>query len=79
MITPSDVENHLDNIIMMNNCYVANKTYIRPLLGGEVKRLLWKISKQECACVVEYMEIEKSRHEYTDEYIALTREYYLKM
>lgn len=79
LITPSDVENHLDNIIMMNNCYVANKTYIRPLLGGEVKRLLWKISKQECACVVEYMEIEKSRHEYTDEYIALTREYYLKM
>lgn len=79
LITPSDVENHLDNIIMMNNCYVANKTYIRPFLGGEVKRLLWKISKQECACVVEYMEIEKSRHEYTDEYIALTREYYLKM
>ena len=79
LITPSDVENHLDNIIMMNNCYVANKTYIRPLLGGEVKRLLWKISKHECACVVEYMEIEKSRHEYTDEYIALTREYYLKM
>ena len=80
LITPSDVENVIDTIVEANGCGVAKKTFVSPLVGGAPKRILWKIVKHKTAeCVIDRIEIEKSRHEYTDDYISLTREFYLKM
>ena len=79
IITPSDVEGYLDNVIKNNGCFVEKKLYVHPIVGGEIKRILWKLGKKSDGCVVGHIEIEKARHEYTDEYIALTCEYYIKM
>ncbi len=79
LITPSDVENLIENIVTKNKCYIINKVYVCPIVGGEAKRILWKISKTEEKCETSRLEIEKARHEYTDDYISLTKDYYLKM
>ncbi|GLB51499.1 tRNA1(Val) (adenine(37)-N6)-methyltransferase [Neptunitalea chrysea] len=46
---------------------------------SEVKRSLIALSFKEQACKVTELTIEKQRHQYTPEYIEITREFYLKM
>lgn len=79
LITPSDVENLLEKIVEDCGLHVNVKTYICPTVGSAPKRILWKLSHENKECDKSSITIEKSRHVYTDEYIALTREYYLNM
>ena len=46
---------------------------------SEIKRSLLAFSFQERECQISEMVIETSRHEYTEDYIELTQEFYLKM
>ncbi len=47
--------------------------------GGAPKRTLITFSFHDQECVVEELLTEVARHQYSEEYIALTREYYLNM
>ena len=79
LVTPIEVEAKLDSIIADNECSVTHKVYVCSVVGGEPKRVLWEIAKGVNECECSRLEIEKERHIYTDDYISLTREYYLKM
>ena len=70
----------------------VRKTYVRGTADSPVKRVLMEFRFREsdistatsannpvADCKVEHLVIEKSRHDYTNEYIKLTKDFYLKM
>ncbi len=79
MITPSDVEDIIMQILNNEKLFVNEKVYVYPKKNVIPKRLMWKISRENSACKSEKIVIEKERHVYTDDYIALTHDYYINM
>lgn len=79
LITPSDVEEIIDKCVKAYGMYVVEKVYVCPVVNGLPKRILWKISKNNSVLKESDFAIEIDRHKYTQEYISLTREYYLNM
>lgn len=59
--------------------YLSRHTIVKPRPDLPPKRSLLEFSKKEEPYKEEVLTIELSRHVYTDEYIALTGEFYLKM
>jgi tRNA1Val (adenine37-N6)-methyltransferase len=58
------------------NC--NNVLRIRPVYNGEVKRVILRFSKKNCNLTEKELVIEKGRrHDYTEDYINLTRDFYL--
>jgi tRNA1Val (adenine37-N6)-methyltransferase len=51
---------------------------IRPLPGAEIRRLILTFEKTKKPPVEKFLTIEHGRHEYTEDYINLTKEFYLK-
>lgn len=50
---------------------------IRPLPGSEIKRIILTFSRQSSSVQEEFLTIERGkRHDFTDEYINLTRDFY---
>lgn len=79
LITPSDVEAFIEKILENENLFVNEKVYVCPTVDSMPKRLMWRISKGVSECASSNLVIEKERHVYTDDYIALTHDYYLNM
>lgn len=79
LITPVEAEQDICDITKLIELRVNKKVYVKSVVDGVDKRILWQISEKGDSCLVETFAIEKSRHVYTDEYIALTRDFYLKM
>ncbi len=80
IITPADVEACISGIVASNGLHVARKTYVRPKPGSIIKRILWEICPCDNGCETDELIIETETHnEYTEQYIALTKEFYLKM
>ena len=59
------------------NLFVHRITNVFPLSHKPAKRLLIEFGRREVACVEEDLVIERSRHQYTDEFKALTMDFYL--
>ena len=53
--------------------------HVRGNARAEIKRSLLEFQFGATSCVYEKLVIEKERHVYTPEYVALTRDFYLKM
>jgi tRNA1Val (adenine37-N6)-methyltransferase len=51
---------------------------VRPLPGAEVRRLILTFETTKKNHFEKFLTIEHGRHEYTEEYINLTKEFYLK-
>lgn len=51
---------------------------IRPLPGAEIRRLILTFARERKVPAERFLTIEHGRHEYTDDYINLTKEFYLK-
>ncbi len=51
---------------------------IKPLPAAEIRRLILTFAKIRKNPVEKFLTIEHGRHEYTDDYINLTKEFYLK-
>lgn len=79
IITPADVECVIESIVIANNMNVSRKTYVKPTPESSPKRIMWKISHCSKICITDCITIEKERHIYTDDYISLTKDYYLNM
>ncbi len=58
---------------------LSRLTYVRGRSGGEVKRVLTEWSHFSNKLEENELCIETSRHIYTEEYISLTRQFYLRM
>jgi len=61
------------------NLFCNNILKIRPLPTSEVRRLILTFSRQRLKSKEEFLTIEHgNRHEFTEEYINLTKDFYLK-
>lgn len=79
MVLPTDVEERVREVAMCNGLYAIRQLNVITKPGGEPKRILIAFSFQQQECLTEELLTERSRHQYSDEYIALTKEYYLNM
>ena len=59
--------------------FCNNILKIRPLPNSEIRRLIMTFSRQRLGTTEKFLTIEHGkRHEFTEEYINLTKEFYLK-
>lgn len=79
VVIPSDVADRVKEIASAKRLYAARQLHVITKPGGVPKRTLITFSFSVQECVVEELLTELARHQYSEEYIALTREYYLNM
>ena len=79
LILPFDTFDLIQSIAEKQNLFLTRKTVVRPLKESAPKRILLEYSQKETEIEIKNMYIEKTRHVYSDEYIELTKDFYLKM
>ena len=57
--------------------YCSKKTKVIPRIGASEKRLLLEFSRTKEVCREDSLLIERERHDYSDEFRGLTKDYYL--
>ena len=79
-ISPSDIETAISGILSNVNLYLNKKTLVFPKPGSMAKRILWEIGARSVGLKESSLTIEKdSHHEYSADYVNLTKDFYLKM
>lgn len=86
IILPTEAHEKFEKIAEEYGLYLRKKTLVYPKPGAEVKRVVGEFAKiKNYECKMQNVEIEtltvetEIRHQYTDDYIRLTKEFYLKM
>lgn len=80
LILPYERQEELAGIATENGLSIIRKTDVVPVAGSAPKRVLAELSAmQSFIYSSDTLTIEEARHQYTQEYIALTKEFYLKM
>lgn len=79
LIFPADVEAKLQQIAQGLSLHLVRRSAVRGRANGDVKRILaeWQFMPETLIDIP--LTIELARHQYSPEYIALTREFYLNM
>ena len=78
LILPFESLNFILDAAEKKQFYLSRKTLVRPLENHPPKRVLLEFSKKFTPLREDAIFIEKARHIYSDDYIRLTREFYLK-
>ncbi|RLJ65659.1 tRNA1Val (adenine37-N6)-methyltransferase [Lacinutrix venerupis] len=78
-IIPFKEEDKLITLASAVNLKPNKITHVRGTLNSEIKRSLIEMSFRESDIKINELIIENARHDYTKEYIDLTKEFYLKM
>ena len=78
IVTPTDAYKEILDMCKVNNLYVSNICNVFPMPGVQPKRLLWKIVKTPVQTVTDGLVIESSPGCYSDDFINLCRDFYLK-
>jgi tRNA1Val (adenine37-N6)-methyltransferase len=79
LIIPYQGEEHLITIAKKLGLYPIRITHIKGNPSTEIKRSLIEFSRTEQPLKHTTIIIEKGRHEYTEDYINLTKDFYIKM
>jgi tRNA1Val (adenine37-N6)-methyltransferase len=79
VIIPFKEENHFIALASNVNLFVNNLLRIKGNPNSDIKRSLVEFSFHENKTKVNELVIETSRHQYTQDYINLTKDFYLKM
>ena len=79
VIIPTDGMDEFMKIASEEGLYLSRRTWIQTKPDATPKRVLMEFKKQPATCVEGCLVVELSRHIYSEEYIALTKEFYLKM
>ncbi len=79
VILPFDLLEYSDGITSDIGLHKIRETLVRSLPDSPPKRVLLEYSRQQLPPEKNEMYIELSRHVYSDEYITLTKDFYLKM
>ena len=79
VIVPKNAEEYFCKIASVHNLYRNRVCYIKGNMTSVVKRVMVEFSFIKSIVLYEYLTIEKSRHDYTDEYIQLCKSFYLRM
>lgn len=80
LVLPYEQMSALETAIARENLFFQRITAVIPVVGGAPKRLLAEIGREKLTQPeVSELTIEISRHQYTEDYINLTKDFYLKM
>jgi len=79
VVIPFSEEDKLTNIVSKHQLYPNKILHIKGNPYSAIKRSLIEFSFTKTAITTETLIIENQRHDYTQEYIALTKDFYLKM
>ena len=79
LISPTEAEGAIIEAAAFASLPVKNITRVIPVEGAAVKRVLWLLSRREMPYREEDLTIAHRDGSFTSEYIALTRDFYLKM
>ncbi|WP_431156764.1 tRNA1(Val) (adenine(37)-N6)-methyltransferase [Winogradskyella poriferorum] len=78
-IIPNKEQDRFVKLANQIHLYLNEVTLVRGNNNSELKRSLLCFSRQESELQTDELTIEINRHQYTPEYIELTKEFYLKM
>lgn len=79
VIIPFKEEGNFIKLALKSNLYANRICHVKGTPTSEVKRSLIEFSFRESELKNEQLTIETARHEYTDSYINLVKDFYLKM
>ena len=81
LILPYDQKDRLTDCIQTQNLFLSKEVSVIPVPDTQPKRLLAELTSEPPASPTfsDRLTIEIARHRYTDEYINLTKDFYLKM
>jgi tRNA1Val (adenine37-N6)-methyltransferase len=81
LILPYDRKEYLTECIRKENLFPSKEISVIPVPGAQPKRILIELTAEPSASpmLTGRLTIEIARHQYTDEYIRLTKDFYLKM
>ncbi len=79
VIIPFSEEDRFIHLALDHNLYVNEILRVKGHPDANFKRSLISLSFQNINPKIDELVIETSRHKYTDDYIALTQDFYLKM
>lgn len=79
VILPKKEEEYFKELAKEKNLFPQRICYVKGNPNSEIKRVMIEFSFQEQEPKIENLIIEKSRHIYTEEYIDLVKDFYLKM
>ncbi|WP_334124729.1 tRNA1(Val) (adenine(37)-N6)-methyltransferase [Empedobacter brevis] len=78
-IIPYDQMDDFYGKASQNDLKLSRIVYVKGNSNSPIKRVLMEFSFQERIVSKEELVIERERHQYTNEYISLTKDFYLKM
>ncbi|WP_298238622.1 methyltransferase [uncultured Algibacter sp.] len=79
VVIPFKEESHFSNLASNYKLFQNRKLHIKGNPTSEIKRSLIEFSFHESEIITESLIIETERHQYTEDYINLTKDFYLKM
>ncbi len=79
VIIPFDEEEGFIDLALQYGLFPERLTRVRGTTNSSLKRSLIQFSKVNSLLKADELIIEKARHEYTEAYITLTRDFYLRM
>ena len=79
VIIPKSYEEYFCKIAKAHDLHCNRLCYVKGNNKSEVKRVLMEFSFIKSVALIEHLTIEMSRHNYTDKYIQLCKDFYLKM
>ena len=79
VIIPFPRKEEFINIALENHLFLSRICYVKGTENSPVKRALIEFNSYQNTILEENLIIEKKRHNYTDKYIDLCKDFYLKM
>lgn len=79
MVTPADARKEVESQCAFAGLNIKQITKVSTTAGMPPKRLLWAITPASCRISCSQLALEHADHSFTQEYIGLCREFYLKM
>lgn len=77
VISPIDRENDIIFYSTIEHLYIHRITHVYSKEGGKATRILWEFSKRKCSTQHSSIAIRDCNNNYSQDYINLTREFYL--
>ena len=79
LITPIEQELHIRTCVVKTAMSIKRLAIVVPVEGAAPKRILWELVKSPVETVEEQITIKHVDASYSQQYIALTQDFYLKM
>lgn len=79
LVIPTDVAERVKEIAQIKGLYPSKQLFVVTKPGAAPKRTLITFGFHPQACSIDTLLTEVARHQYSDEYIALTKMYYLNL